>query len=464
MDYLRDSLRSVYGSGVACYSGRGGESWDGERWIVRKKEEIKEEFRTGDTIKILLCTESASEGLNLQTCGVLINYDMPWNPMRVEQRIGRIDRIGQKYDVVHIHNYFFRDTVEAVVYDRLSDRIDWFEHVVGNLQPILHDVGRAITKLAMMERHERDQELEPTLTEIREQADSRDENLLDLDALVDESVGTSKAPDSPVTLGQIEQAFLTSDLTRSRFWRHPTIPEAYWLDYGDAPRAVTFSSAVFDRHPYTVELLTYGNPTFDDLLDEMAGSPNQQAPKGVEGGATGAAILLRSTAYPPVAVCVVMDQGDLAQVATMSAYERAAVEHETKWTPEDRDRARAFLDGARAELDESAATLEQETIEAKRGALRDEARRILFQSAHILEVQEGFFSGVGESAVDRLCRERRVPYRGLRSILAGDVPPVSVEDTYRRQLARKSASTLSQMMGRLSQRGVEVLREYAGLQ
>ena len=464
MDYLRDSLRSVYGSGVACYSGRGGESWDGERWIVRKKEEIKEEFRTGDTIKILLCTESASEGLNLQTCGVLINYDMPWNPMRVEQRIGRIDRIGQKYDVVRIHNYFFRDTVEAVVYDRLSDRIDWFEHVVGNLQPILHDVGRAITKLAMMERHERDQELEPTLTEIRKQADLRDENLLDLDALVDESVASSSGPESPVTLSQIEQAFLTSELTRSRFWPHPTIPETYWLDYGEAPRAVTFSSAVFDRHPYTVELLTYGNPTFDDLLDEMAGGTDPQAPQGLEGAAAGAAMLLRHTAYPPVAVCVVKEQGDLAQVATMSAYERAAVEHETKWTPEDRDRARALLDGARAEMDESAATLEKETIEAKRRALRDEARRILFQSAHILEVQEGFFTGAGESAADRLCRERPVPYRGLRSILAGDVAPVSVEDTYRGQLERKSASALSQMMGRMSQRGVEVLREYAALQ
>ena len=146
--------------------------------------------------------------------------------MRVEQRIGRIDRIGQKYDVVRIHNYFFRDTVEAVVYDRLSDWIDWFEHVVGNLQPILHDVGRAITKLAMMERHQRDQQLEPTLTEIRKQADSRDENLLDLDALVDESVASSSGPESPVTLSQIEQAFLTSELTRSRFWPHPTIPEA----------------------------------------------------------------------------------------------------------------------------------------------------------------------------------------------------------------------------------------------
>ena len=116
------------------------------------------------------------------------------------------------------------------------------------------------------------------------------------------------------------------------------------------------------------------------------------------------------------------------------------------------------------ELDESAALLEQETIEAKRRALRDEARRILFQSAHILEVQEGFFTGVGESAVDRLCRKRPVPYRGLRSILVGDVPAVSVEDTYRGQLARKPANTLSQMIGRLSQRGVEVLGEYAELQ
>jgi hypothetical protein len=64
-----------------------------DRWQILPKEQIKAQFREG-TIKILLCTESASEGLNLQTCGVLINYDLPWNPMRVEQRIGRIDRIG----------------------------------------------------------------------------------------------------------------------------------------------------------------------------------------------------------------------------------------------------------------------------------------------------------------------------------------------------------------------------------
>ena len=107
MDYLRDKLRHVYGAQVACYSGRGGELWDGKAWVGTSKENIKTAFRERQDIKILLCTESASEGLNLQTCGVLINFDLPWNPMRVEQRIGRIDRIGQVYSDVWIRNYFY---------------------------------------------------------------------------------------------------------------------------------------------------------------------------------------------------------------------------------------------------------------------------------------------------------------------------------------------------------------------
>lgn len=115
MDYLRDKLRHVYGTQVACYSGRGGELWDGTTWMTTSKENIKTAFRERQDIKILLCTESASEGLNLQTCGVLINFDLPWNPMRVEQRIGRIDRIGQVYPDVWIRNYFYEDTVEATV-------------------------------------------------------------------------------------------------------------------------------------------------------------------------------------------------------------------------------------------------------------------------------------------------------------------------------------------------------------
>ena len=86
---------------------------------------------------VLVCTDAAGEGLNLQTCGALINFDLPWNPMKVEQRIGRIDRIGQKHPKVRIVNMAYADTVEADVYFSLSERIGLFKGVVGKLQPIL---------------------------------------------------------------------------------------------------------------------------------------------------------------------------------------------------------------------------------------------------------------------------------------------------------------------------------------
>ncbi len=148
MDYLRENLQQLYGSQVACYSGRGGELYQDGEWQRLPKEEIKKQFKEG-IIKILLCTESASEGLNLQTCGVLINYDLPWNPMRVEQRIGRIDRIGQVYSTVNIHNFYYDGTVEAKVYRKLRDRIDAFQSVVGNLQPILAQVPTFIERAVM---------------------------------------------------------------------------------------------------------------------------------------------------------------------------------------------------------------------------------------------------------------------------------------------------------------------------
>ena len=92
LDYLREHLKEVYGTQVACYSGRGGELWDGSVWKRVTKEEIKTLFRTGVDVKILLGTEAMSEGLNLQTCGVLINFDMPWNAGRAEDRPHRPHR------------------------------------------------------------------------------------------------------------------------------------------------------------------------------------------------------------------------------------------------------------------------------------------------------------------------------------------------------------------------------------
>ncbi|NDU79502.1 helicase, partial [Actinomadura sp. DSM 109109] len=85
MDYVRGQLVMQFGARVGCYSGRGGELWDPSlrAWVATSKESVKSMFRNGE-LKILIGTDSLSEGLNLQTCGRLFNYDMPWKFMRVE--------------------------------------------------------------------------------------------------------------------------------------------------------------------------------------------------------------------------------------------------------------------------------------------------------------------------------------------------------------------------------------------
>jgi len=150
LDFLRERLRPAFGSRLGCYSGRGGEVWDSGagRWVRVSRAEVQRRFERGD-LKALLCTEAAGEGLDLQNCGAIINYDMPWNPMKVEQRIGRIDRLGQRRPEVVVLHFFYEGTVEAQVYEALSRRIGWFETVVGELQPILRRAYLAIQRAAM---------------------------------------------------------------------------------------------------------------------------------------------------------------------------------------------------------------------------------------------------------------------------------------------------------------------------
>ena len=94
---------------------------------------------------VLLASEVASEGVDLQFARVLINYDLPWNPMKVEQRIGRIDRLGQTAPKVTIWNLFYAQTIDARIYKRLYERIGVFERTLGGLEPILGDEIRKLT-------------------------------------------------------------------------------------------------------------------------------------------------------------------------------------------------------------------------------------------------------------------------------------------------------------------------------
>lgn len=108
----------------------------GEMTSGRRRSAI-EEFRANGGA--LIATDSGSEGLNLQFCHVIINYDLPWNPMRVEQRIGRVHRIGQKEDVL-IFNLAIKDTVEDYVLKILYDKIRLFEVAIGEMDLILSEV------------------------------------------------------------------------------------------------------------------------------------------------------------------------------------------------------------------------------------------------------------------------------------------------------------------------------------
>ena len=100
-------------------------------------------FKRG-AFDILLSSEVGSEGLDMQFCNVVINYDLPWNPMRVEQRIGRIDRIGQRFDKLHIFNLCITGSIEDRIYSRLYTKLGIFENSIGELEPILGDFDKQL--------------------------------------------------------------------------------------------------------------------------------------------------------------------------------------------------------------------------------------------------------------------------------------------------------------------------------
>jgi SNF2 family DNA or RNA helicase len=99
-----------------------------------KKDWMKELFK--NHAQVFIATEAGGEGINLQFCRHVINYDLPWNPMRLEQRIGRVHRLGQTNDV-YIYNFAVKNTVEEHILTLLYEKIRLFERVVGELDDIL---------------------------------------------------------------------------------------------------------------------------------------------------------------------------------------------------------------------------------------------------------------------------------------------------------------------------------------
>lgn len=115
LDYLKDNLNRVIGRPEAVVTIHGG---------TRREERrrIEEDFRHDADVQILVATDAAGEGINLQSAHLMVNYDLPWNPNRLEQRFGRIHRIGQK-EVCHLWNLVAGETREGAVYQRLLEKL-----------------------------------------------------------------------------------------------------------------------------------------------------------------------------------------------------------------------------------------------------------------------------------------------------------------------------------------------------
>lgn len=110
-------------------------------------------------INILVSTEVGSEGIDLQFAKYEINYDLPWNPMRLEQRIGRLDRIGQESPIIYIFNAFCQDTIEDRILSRLYDRIQVFKDSIGDLEEILGEVIQSLELDVFLNNYETEEDV-----------------------------------------------------------------------------------------------------------------------------------------------------------------------------------------------------------------------------------------------------------------------------------------------------------------
>jgi len=142
LTYLKRRLEADGISSTLIYGGMGAQAV-GNRVVDRKTAEI-ERFRAPDGPSILLSSEVGSEGIDLQFARMVFNYDLPWNPMRVEQRIGRIDRIGQQNDAIIVGHFATEGTVDDRILNRLYERVNVFRESIGDVEEIFGETVQNI--------------------------------------------------------------------------------------------------------------------------------------------------------------------------------------------------------------------------------------------------------------------------------------------------------------------------------
>lgn len=109
------------------------------------KSVVIERFRESAEVRVLLSSEVAAEGVDLQFSRFLVNYDLPWNPMKVEQRIGRIDRLGQRAEKIFVWSLVYDETIDSRILARLYERLELFTRALGSMEAVVGDEIRKLT-------------------------------------------------------------------------------------------------------------------------------------------------------------------------------------------------------------------------------------------------------------------------------------------------------------------------------
>lgn len=273
MDFLRSELSRDGSLRIMCFSGRGGEVPNNDgTWRVISRDDVKRRFREG-AADVLLCTDAAAEGLNFQFCGALINYDMPWNPMRVEQRIGRIDRLGQRYANIRIINLHYADTVETDVYVALRHRIGLFEQVVGGLQPILARMPSLIADRVLTGRGRGEEARHEAVREIEaETSRAQQGGGFDIDAMTDPDLAQPPRPPSVLTMDDLEKVIGAPRLLPAGIEVVPMGEREYGFRQPGMVSAIRVATdpTYYEQNADSVELWSPGNPIFpvpEDAID-----------------------------------------------------------------------------------------------------------------------------------------------------------------------------------------------------
>lgn len=240
-----------------------------------RRRKALEEFR--GPVQVLVSTDSGSEGLNLQFCHILVNYDLPWNPMRVEQRIGRVHRIGQESSNVIILNLAVKDTIEDYVLEVLYEKIKLFEVAIGEMDLILSDIdeegGLEKRILDIILATKNDEEVKTSLERVEKDVKNSKENaeaIKQLDASVFQQFDLSTAKDDvkiedSVNLEAEVQDFISSFLQAAEAEVEERanittvkLPRTYWKRLGGL-HTYTTDADTFEEKEGEVELLGLGS-------------------------------------------------------------------------------------------------------------------------------------------------------------------------------------------------------------